>query len=139
MYATRDNMVEQFGEREVIALTDREPMTGEINDAVLTSALTRASSEVDGYLAGRYQTPLPNPQAELVGMVCDIARYRLCGGAVNLTDEITERYNAAIKYLERAAKGLVTLGSPGGADPGPENSVQMVTQPSVFARDRGAY
>lgn len=139
MYATRADMVSQFGEREVIALTDRDPMTGTINDDVLSSALVLASSEVDGYLAGRYQTPLANPPAILKGMTCDIARFRLCGAAVNLTEEITSRYKAAITYLERAAKGLVTLGTPGGADPGPENSVQMVTQQPVFSRDRGAY
>jgi hypothetical protein len=38
MYATRDDMVRQFGETECIALTDRE-YTGEIDDDVLNGGL----------------------------------------------------------------------------------------------------
>ena len=56
MYATRDDMVRQFGETECIALSDRD-YTGEINDDVLNGGLERATATIDSYLAGRYPVP----------------------------------------------------------------------------------
>ncbi|MDS6630662.1 DUF1320 family protein [Klebsiella michiganensis] len=51
MYATRDDMVRQFGETECIALSDRD-FTGEIDDDVLNGGLERATATIDSYLAG---------------------------------------------------------------------------------------
>ncbi|AYC19820.1 hypothetical protein DZA65_02942 [Dickeya dianthicola] len=109
MYATRDDMVLAFGERECVSLTDRD-FAGEIDDDVLTGALTRASAEIDSYLAGRYPVPWNDTPRILVGRCCDIARYLLCGAGTQMTDEIRERYNDAIRYLERVADGRITLG-----------------------------
>ena len=75
-YATRQDMVNTIGERELIALTDRE-QTGAINDSVLAVALATAEAEVDSYLAGRYPLPFPNPPLVLTAYTCDIARYHL--------------------------------------------------------------
>lgn len=139
MYATRDDMVMQFGEREVIQLTDRaEPATDEIDEAVLNRALLAASSEVDGYVAGRFTTPLPNPSEGVKQMVCDIARYRLSSAGSQTTDGIVERYRAAIAYFKNAAQGLVTLGTPGGADAGTTGRVRVARQDSIFGRHEGA-
>ncbi|HIE4894535.1 TPA: phage protein Gp36 family protein, partial [Yersinia enterocolitica] len=52
MYATRQNMVDAFGEKECVALTDRN-FTGQIDDHVIVVKLTQASAEIDSYLAGR--------------------------------------------------------------------------------------
>ncbi|EQB2066966.1 TPA: DUF1320 family protein [Yersinia enterocolitica] len=109
MYATRQNMVDAFGEKECIALTDRN-FSGQIDDRVMDVKLTQASAEIDGYLAGRYPTPWPDTPGILVGRCCDIARYLLCGAGTQSTDEIRERYEDAIRYLERVAAGQITLG-----------------------------
>ena len=58
MYATRQDMVNAFGEKECIALTDRD-FTGQIDDHVMDVKLTQASAEIDSYLAGRYPIPWP--------------------------------------------------------------------------------
>ncbi|MGM3162392.1 gp436 family protein [Dickeya undicola] len=109
MYAQTADMILAFGERECVSLTDRG-FAGEIDDEVLTGALMRASAEIDSYLAGRYPVPWTDTPRILVGRCCDIARYLLCGSGTQMTDEIRERYNDAIRYLERVADGRITLG-----------------------------
>lgn len=139
MYATRDDMVKRFGEKEAIALTDRD-YTGQIDDTVLSEALADAGVEIDGYIGGRYPLPLAQPPKILTGYACDIARYRLCGSGTQLTEDIRDRYRDAVKFLELAANGKVTLGGMPGGGPAPvDNTVQFATGSRVFARDGGAF
>ncbi|WP_024302226.1 gp436 family protein [Pseudogulbenkiania sp. MAI-1] len=139
MYATRDDMVKRFGEKEVIALTDRD-YTGQIDDTVLSEALADAGVEIDGYIGGRYPLPLAQPPKILTGYACDIARYRLCGSSTQLTEDIRDRYRDAVKFLELAANGKVTLGGMPGGGPAPtDNTVQFASGSRVFARDGGAF
>lgn len=109
MYATRDDMVRQFGETECIALSDRD-YTGEIDDDVLNGGLERATATIDSYLAGRYPVPWTDTPGILTGKCCDIARYELTGAETQNTEEIRQRYEDAIRYLERVADGRITLG-----------------------------
>ncbi|NIG88533.1 DUF1320 domain-containing protein [Serratia symbiotica] len=110
MYASRDNMVTRFGEREVIALTDLG-YTAAIDDQVLAGGLSTASYEINGDVAGRYRLPLPTLPSILKGLACDIARYRLSGTERVCSDEIRVRYRNAIRYLEGVAAGRVSLGT----------------------------
>lgn len=135
MYATVEFMTKRFGQREVIALSDRE-QTGEVDSTVLADALDEASAEIDTYLAGRYALPLDPQPKMLAGICCDIARYRMCGGETVMTEEIDKRYKAAIAFLKLVASGDVTLGSTTtGSVTQPDNSVQFVTGTRVFSRE----
>jgi phage gp36-like protein len=109
MFATKADMIARFGEREVIALTDRD-MNGTIDDAVIAAGLAAAEAEITGYLAGRYALPFNSVPAILVGYCCDIARYRLTGTEVTCTDDITARHADAMRYLRSVAKGEISLG-----------------------------
>ena len=109
MFATKDDMVKRFGEKEVRQLTDRN-YTGAIDDQVLATGLSDADAEVCGYLAGRYTLPLVVTPRLLVGYACDIARYRLTGTDVQCTPDIETRYQQAIKYLGHVANGTISLG-----------------------------
>ncbi len=109
IYATQSDMVAAFGEREVIALSDRE-LAGTIDAAAIASALVDASAEIDGYLAGRYPLPLPTVPAPLVRICCNIARYHLSGADVTETDPTRVRYKDAIRVLEAIRDGKMTLG-----------------------------
>lgn len=80
-YATLDQLVSLFGADEIRTLSDRQG-TGELDEAVISDALERASSEVDSYLADRYATPLSGSDPispVVVSVTGDIARYRLTG------------------------------------------------------------
>lgn len=116
MYAQRADMIARFGESEVVLLTDRA-RNGQIDDAVLAAALQTATDEVDVYLSGRYPLPLPTAPRILIGVACDIARYRLVGNEVNETDPIRQRYHDAVRLLENLATGKVKLGLPASSTP----------------------
>lgn len=132
-YAIAQNMIDRFEERELIQLTDRDN-TGAIDSAVLNKALGDADAVIDGYLAGRYPLPLSVIPKPLELYACDIARYLLHDNAA--TDQITKRYNDAIKFLERVAKGEISIGvNASGETPPANDGAQMESGGSVFARD----
>jgi phage gp36-like protein len=135
MYATCQEMTLAFGEDEVIALTDRTG-EGRVDETIATAALVRASDEADSYLAGRYAVPVSPVPPVLIAMVCDMARYRLTGGAAQETDPITERYRLAIQWLTRVADGNADL--PGvGAPASGGGAVQFSAGRRVWQRTRG--
>ncbi|AUK50207.1 gp436 family protein [Pasteurella multocida] len=91
-------------------LTDRENI-GEVNQAVLTIALLDSSSQIDGYLVGRYKLPLKTIPQNLTRICCDLTRYRLASMSdVSITEEIIERYKLSLRELEGIASGKVSLG-----------------------------
>ncbi|WP_431287474.1 gp436 family protein [Roseateles chitinivorans] len=127
-YATTAQMVERFTERECIALSDRSG-AGVVDEAQLTAGgLVPASDEINIYLGRRYALPLAqggvplvSPPAMLVGICCDIARYRLTGTEVQETDPIRRRYKDAVVALQLLADGKAVFAeSPdlvGGSNP----------------------
>lgn len=108
-YATQQDMINRFGDREVLALTDRD-RSGVIDAPVMQSALESADDEINAYLAGTYSLPLASTLPIVRDFACDIARYRLSSGEVIETEEVRHRYHDAIKFFEKVAKGLVSLG-----------------------------
>ncbi len=110
MYATINDFISRVGEFQVMELTDREN-TGEVNQAVLTIALSDSSSQIDGYLVGRYKLPLKTIPQNLTRICCDLTRYRLASMSdVSITEEIIERYKLSLCELESIASGKVSLG-----------------------------
>lgn len=109
-YATTSDALEILGERELIALTDRENQ-GAVQLPVLQGALTKASAEIDSYMVGRYATPL-SPVDDLVKTYCvDIARYRLSGADVTEVETVRNRFKDAIRWLEGVRDGKNKLGA----------------------------
>lgn len=108
-YATPEQFVKTFSEREAVSLTD-ERRTGQVDNDKLAFALERASNVIDGYLVGRYKTPWRDTPGILVGYCCDITRYQLASDYRLLSEEIRLRYDDAIKFLEKVAAGKINLG-----------------------------
>lgn len=134
-YATQTDMTARFGEPEVIALTDRANL-GTIDATVLTGALAEAAAEIDPYLAPRHKLPLASVPKIVTGFACDIARYRLCGSGVTLTDDIRDRYKDAVRFFEKVADGKIGLGLDLANQPvQPSNTVQFAEPTGrVFGR-----
>ncbi|MFZ4221394.1 gp436 family protein [Enterobacter ludwigii] len=136
-YATYQDMVDYFGEREVRLISDRGN-TGTANIIVIEDGLRTADGEIDSFIAGRYSLPLRETPRVLVGIACDIARYRLTGTERIESSVVLERYRMAIRYLEKVAAGSVTLGA--GVNTGTvvesgEDAVQFcVGAPRQFTR-----
>lgn len=108
-YTSKAEMMDRFGEGELINLTDRaSPPIGIIDDNVLDRALADADAEIDGYLQARYSLPLAGTPRSLGLLAAEIARYRLYDD--HAPDHIVDRYKSAVRSLEQIAKGVIKLG-----------------------------
>lgn len=105
-YATQQDLVERFGEEELIQLTDREHAQLIVAD-VIDRALSDADAEIDSYLGVRYTLPLVSIPVLLVSVAANIARFRLMGDAT--TEEARKRYEDAIRLLRLISRGEVVL------------------------------
>ena len=106
-YATQQNMIDRFGQQELIELTDRNN-TGAIDATVLGQALSDANSEIDSYLSGVTVLPLATVPARLTKLAADIARYELYGA--RCTDQVRQRYQDAVSFMKQVVMGTASLG-----------------------------
>lgn len=132
IYAALSDLIDQFGDHEVNALTDRNG-DGVPDTAVVNMALKRASDEIDSYLSSRFTLPITVVPDMLVGLCCDIARYKLCGAEVTETEEVRNRYKDAIKTLEKIRDRKVDIGlTDAGQAPNEAPLVQVAPGNRVF-------
>ncbi len=133
-YATRQDMIDRFGEKEMIQLTDsRVPPSGGIDDTVLEIGLNDAKALIDGYLASKYPLPLSEVPEPLTRVACDLARYFLCRKP---TEEMTRRYEQSIAWLKDVARGIVSLGlTETNVQPAATGGPQVDAPTPVFTRD----
>lgn len=107
-YASQQNLIDRFGEDELIQLTDRQSL-GVIDATVINRALADADALINGYLVGRYTLPLATPVPNVLErLACDIARYSLYEFKPTETVEI--RYRDALELLRDVSKGRAELG-----------------------------
>lgn len=114
-YATQSDLETAFGADELAELTDiDQPRAGGIVAYRIDNAITRASAEVDSYLAARYQTPLAEVPDALKGAVLDLAYAYL--HRLSLPDHVAAAADRARRYLRDLADGRATLAlAAGGA------------------------
>lgn len=127
-YATVADLVDRFGEREIIALTDTDDNMAVREDRAQRK-LDDAHALVDGYIGMAYKLPLAgcvkpapqpgDPQAVihvapplLVRIVCDVTRYYLYDD--HAPDEIKTRYEGALQQLVHISQGRAVLACPWG-------------------------
>ncbi|CCF96534.1 hypothetical protein B7R77_03060 [Ralstonia solanacearum K60] len=139
-YATVEDMTLAFGEREMLALTDRT-VQGVIDAVLAASKLAEAEAEIKGYLARRYALPLLAVDPMLKTTACEIARYRLTGAETTETQPVRDRYRDALRWLERVATGEVLLVDQLGralGDPGQSGMGSVKTVPGRRVFDDGS-
>jgi phage gp36-like protein len=109
-YATRQNFIDAFGERETLMLTNLDnPNSVTIDPIPLNKALDDATAEIDTYIGSRYILPL-NSTPSVVNRYClDIARYML--DRIRSREDVRLRYEDALKWLGMLASGKVSIGA----------------------------
>lgn len=135
-YATQQDLIDRFGEKELKQLTDRAnvpPTT--IDDTIVGRALSDATELADSYLGKLYVLPLSTVPPALVKACADIARYYLHGKAAKDTI-LEDAFKQALAWLEKVAKGLVTIPAEGvmPAEAG-GGSIRAKPNDRVFTRD----
>lgn len=131
-YATKQNLIDRFGEKELIELTDRAtPAAGAIDDQVLGRALADADARINAFLAPRYTLPIDPVPASLEPVACDIARYYLYEDRV--TDQVKRRYDDAVAFLKAVANGTADIGvSTGNQAPASSGGPQVSAPDRIF-------
>ena len=131
-YATVQDMVDRFGERELIQLTDPDGLALQLEKA--QRKLDDAHALADGALARVYRMPLAGcvkpasapgesaavvlvPPRQLTRIVCDVARYYLYDDLAP-EHEVSIRYKSAVAELQSIADGKTVLTCPWGGQPG---------------------
>lgn len=134
-YAVQADLVERFGEAELVRLTDRAtPPTGQIDAAVVSRAIADAEAEINGYLAARYTLPLASTPEILKRLSCDLARYLLYDDVA--PDQIRDRYKDAVALLKGIADGKVSLGlATAPAVQGETDTIASKTADRTFSKD----
>lgn len=134
-YATQQNMIDRFGQQEMIELTDRAtPRTDAIVTAVLDRALADADAEINGHLSAKFTLPLSPVPTVLERLACDMARFYLYDERV--TEAVKDRYNNAIKFLKGVVSGQITIGvDAASASPAASGGPEYVAAEPVFSRD----
>jgi phage gp36-like protein len=128
-------MEARFGTDEVLRASDRDG-SGVVDPTAMTSCLDAATGEMDSYIAAQYDLPLGTPYSEHIEhLCCDIAMYRLSADSPAYTEEKRVRYEDAIAWLTKLAKGDVTLGE----NEDEEDSIQVAelstdTETRLFTR-----
>jgi phage gp36-like protein len=132
-YATVADMIERFGQVELIRLTtpaDQDMDT--VQAEPVERALEDASAVIDGYLRRRYQVPLDLVPAEIRRAACHLARYDLSMGDNREPPEqtVTARKDT-VAWLKQVSDGTVLLPLAEVA-PGDQSFAQVQTRRAVF-------
>lgn len=111
-YVTRDDLLAVDGELVWNMAIDKS--TGQLDNAKIETAIEDADTEINSFLAKRFQLPLaiatiPRP---LHRVAVSIAIYWLSERGSQITDLIQKRYDDAIRTLKEIANGTRDLGLP---------------------------
>lgn len=137
-YATVAEMVSRYQRRNLDLLTKSRSDNNQPDDSIIVDALGDATAMMDSYIVARYTLPLSVAPATLPQVCCVIAWYFLQD--TRATEQSTQRYKDAIRWLEGVRDGKIPLGTDAaGASPEGENLVQVVSDPSVFSRKQQGF
>lgn len=136
-YATKQDLLDRFGETELVQLTDKvNRPASTIDDVPVSRALGDAAALIDGYIGKLYRLPLSALPPVLTKNACDIARYYLHGKAAEKDGPVERTYDEAVSWLKDVSKGVVTLDVEGVAPAqAGGGSVQASAPGRVFTRD----
>lgn len=131
-YATQQQMIDRFGEADLIRLTDRaDPPLDALDATVLQRAQEDAKALIDSYVSARYALPLPSVPLVLVRCECDLAFAQLHGS--NIPEAVSKQSSQWLAFLTNVSKGLVSLGPDASNNvPSSEGSVLVSSTPPVF-------
>jgi len=134
-YCTQQNLIDRFGQLELVQLTNRDdPTLTTINTTVLNAAIAAAGARINRYIT--QYLPLSSVPEDFVQIACDITHYFLYHPLI--PEHIQDVYDDAIKYLEKVATGKIPIApdAAGTVDATTDATVSFTSSASAFSRDR---
>jgi phage gp36-like protein len=130
-YCDLENIQKALPMDVLMRLTDDEDR-GAIDEEKVDEAIEAGAEEINTYLGSLYDLPLSSIPAILEKLNIDIAIYNLYARITESVPETRQkRYENAIRFLEKVAKGELTLGSHPPPDPVEEGNYAGAAQTSV--------
>lgn len=106
-YCTIQDMINRFGEDELIQLTDRDGV-GVLDRSSIQQAIDDACAIMDSYIGARYAVPLADPVPGDVSVyAADLARCQLYDS--DTIDKAEERCERVMRWLRDVAAGRAVL------------------------------
>lgn len=142
-YATKDDMIALFGEREILILSNLDFEDGDsltINETRLNAALSYASEKIDLYARSRFPWIATTPPLTLKWICADLARYQLEHNEPPRPD-VVKRAEEAQQTLEQISQGKLGLVKPqpqdtvGGGTSDVPSAIGYFAQPRAFPWD----
>jgi phage gp36-like protein len=117
-YCIKADILERLDSAILISLTD-DSGAGVEDDDVITRAIADADAEIDGYVGSRHSVPLSPVPAVIRKYSVDISIWNIYTRRTEATPEVKDRYDSAMKFLDRVSKGQISLGAddPEGSPP----------------------
>ena len=123
-----------------MAYTDEDTLTNRYGDEIaqlkqsddaLDAIFYDTDAIIDGYLAGRYETPLAKIPPQVREIANEIARYKLWDDRA--PEEVRKRYEDAMRRLRDISTGLIVLTINKAAVPSAGNGISYVENDRVFS------
>lgn len=132
-YATVQDLIDRYGQRVLVDLTDRgDAPTGEVDQDVAQAAIDDASQLMDSYIGRRYQLPVDPVPARLKACCAILAWYALHRDRP--TDDARRDRADELAWLGKVASGAVVIEAAGVAPP--TTLPAETTGPArIFSRD----
>lgn len=110
-YATQGELERLIAPAVLVQLAD-DNADGVADATVVAEALEWADDQINAYCGSRYQVPFTTVPGVINKTAVDLALYHLYTrrSSADVPPIRKERYEAAIRFLERAADGKVSLG-----------------------------
>lgn len=134
-YTTLADLTARYGDRMLVALTDRGAMaTGAIDTAVVDKAIADTDAVIEGYIGARYAIPVSPVPPILADIAGAIAIWKLhIGGA---DPKVEADYKEALRSLREIAAGVITLAAAGVAAAQKDaTGVQLTDRERPFTAD----
>jgi phage gp36-like protein len=137
-YCAKADILKQISEAELGDLTD-DTGAGAVKDDVVTAAIENADSEIDGYCGEKYTVPFTSVPGIVKRLSVDIALYNLYARrevqwASGMPDSRTNRYDKAIRLLEKVSQGKASLGEVPAPAGNPDEVAEASMNDRVFTR-----
>ncbi len=140
-YITNNDIELRLGTARYVQLSD-DTGSGTADANVVAEARDGAQAEVDSYLARRYAVPIDltthlNVSPLLKSITLDLVEYRLHARRREIPDDVVVKRTAAVVWLQRVAKGDVSLPSVAEIDINAATGINAMTTGNerVLTRD----
>lgn len=109
-YVTQADLESRFGFQELVRLTDDDGVGSPDSDSV-QDAIDDAEGTIDSYLEQKYSTPLSEVPQVIENAAADLAFYQLQQARQSVSDDMSERKNDILNWLQDIVNGNAGLGS----------------------------